>query len=251
MNSYHDQQLEDFNRASMPKLLDEVEHIISASRDLGFINTFFLPIPAWLAIRIQCLFSQNPSLAQFRDSIYFNKFLVACSGITWGVMLWHLLPFLLGFGTFFLDPGKIVSVLSDQFNYHSIRALFIVVVNIFMARWALSSLKLTETFWAQKEAMQKAFTVKLQDAEVQLKVAQDLMQIKPELMRILIMQLTASGEFTQSQSQKILGWVFQALDQLHIDPSSDLPLMSLDKDSAKACEKSYGENPFVHDPEKN
>ncbi|EDX82965.1 hypothetical protein S7335_143 [Synechococcus sp. PCC 7335] len=240
-------QLDEFRTANPLQALDRIQSIYEQAHKCNVVWvltwTFLLPGPAWIAVRSNQLLSQ-PSLKTIRPGVVLVYPLIIIATLLYLVMMWHLLPAYTGMWQVFTEPSTIGNVLMSLWHKHTFRTVCLITLNIVVAKWALSSCVLTETFQAQRDSLKESCTQKWKDTAVQVAVEQELVAQQPELMQNFISQATtlilANAELTDIEQQKLVALLPQILQ------SSKLLQTPMQTISPSMQDKvhNYGMDPF-------
>lgn len=256
-------QLQDFRESDVLHAADRIRELHKTAQSQKFINRFVFPMPTWAWYRIQQLLSAHQELHSLKDGIAISPVLCVFAGILYGLMWFQLLPFVLSLLVALLNPELANRLFQSYFTGQTLfRATVLIAMEVGVAAWALSAFKLTETFDTQYESLQQTYKQKWADGVVQTKTSQELMAMRPELVKSFTNKamtlLLASEEFDYNQQEKIMNILMQALqnpesstlpeqnsqfiEQSHQAIERSLPTPE-PQDSLKAI-PTYGENPF-------
>lgn len=267
INTLITNKLQDFGQASVLDAADRVKLLYETTEKQKFVNRFLLPTPCWAYYRIHQLIQQYPQLEQLKPGMIMSPVLCVFSGVVYCFMWIHLLPLVVALLIFIFNTSAAERLLQSQFNEHTFRSIVLVLAEVGLATWALSTFHLTETFETKYDSLQRTFSQKWDDALVKIKVSQELTAMKPELIKNFIdkanLLLLASDDFSQQQQDKILNLITQAmadldtlsipiapteLPNLHSSSPPELP-DTLENDSSSdssqdVSKRTYGEDPF-------
>ena len=243
-NQLFQAQLDEFRNADPLQDLDRIQSLYQQAHQANFVWVFILPGPAWVATRSYQLL-RTSKLKHIRQGVVLVYPLIVTATVLYLLMGWHLLPTFRGAWQVFTNPGTIGSVLASLWNEHTFRTLWLIVANVVVAKWALSSCHLTVTFQTQYESLKQSCTKKWQETKVKIAVEQELIAQQPALIQGLINQATtlilANTELTELEQQKLVALLPQILQNSNFfKPQSKIEAPSVQKELL-----SYGENPFL------
>jgi hypothetical protein len=245
--------LEEFGANDPYVFLEKLEVSIQRSqkKDLPhrILFAFLLPGALLLMLSIYQMTRSQNKTDSFKSLIVQSYLLIGIATVAYLTMWVYLSPIVGSLWNLFHEAN------GDEFfnslaRWETVQALVLVLIEVYFARLAVDSFKLTKTFYSRYEMLKRQAEAEHLKHIIALETRNRIVEIVPEMMKSLIDQtiaaMVASGELNSTSAREITRTMKQVAREIMLNPSNfeSFPTTISDVDDAPLKlpdDRDYGE----------